>query len=149
MNDCAYISRRLPIQPAQANAALDSWHRNLPRTKWLPRSVRCGGGLWISTEPQPQSVDGQQLSTIRGVLWFGGRPIRVHLELAEWSATACEVAIRPSRLTWPVLTQGYALRVVALLDGISASLVAADVHQVVVRETRVLTPFSAALWSAA
>ena len=148
MNDCAYISKRVPIRPAQANGALDSWHRNLPRTRWVPGSVRCGDGLWISTEPQPQSVDRQQLRAIRGVLWFGGRPIRVYIELTEWSDTASEIAIRPSRLTWPVLTDGYVRRVAVLLDRISACLVAADAQQVV-RETRVLAPFSAALWSAA
>jgi hypothetical protein len=122
----AYISRRLPIHPGGARAALDAWHQGLSNIAAAPQVVRFGCGLWTSTHSERRSLDPQLLGAVRGVLWFRVRPIRVWLEITEWSPSQCEAAIRPLGLAWPVLTEGYARRIGQLLDGIVASLVAPD-----------------------
>ena len=122
----AYISRRLPIHPAKAGDALDAWHQDLPRVAVAPWLVRSRAGLWLSPSPNRSNLDPDLLGTVRGLLWFGVRPIRVVLEITEWSSRQCEASIRPSGLAWPVLTEGYARRIGQLLDGIVASLVAPD-----------------------
>jgi hypothetical protein len=84
--------------------------------------VRFRAGLWLSLSPKRNNLDPDLLGAIRGVLWFGVRPIRVVLEITEWSSRQCEASIRPSGLVWPVLTERYARRVGHLLDGIVGSL---------------------------
>lgn len=118
----AYISRRLPIHPGKAGDALDAWHQDLPRVAVAPWLVRCRVRLWLSTSPNRSNLDPDLLGAVRGVLWFGVRPIRVVLEITEWSSRQCEASIRPSGLAWPVLTERYARRVGHLLDGIVGSL---------------------------
>lgn len=140
----AYISRRLPIRPGNASNVLAAWHRDLPRVAVAPWLVRFRAGLWISAGPNRKNIDPHQLDAIRGVLWFGLRPIRVVLEITEWSSRQCEASIRPSGLAWPVLTERYARRVGNLLDGIVGSLV--DPHPrtaVASRGARVGAPRSA------
>jgi hypothetical protein len=142
MNTSAYISRRLNLCPAEASAAITAWHRNLSRANNAPRFVRLPRGLWLATEPDRSSVDPLRVYAVPGVLWISGRPLRIELEVTIWSSAACEAAIRPSGLAWPVHTQRYARRVTALLEGVVDSLVAptvagdANVYAVRVARTR-------------
>jgi hypothetical protein len=142
MSTSAYISRRLNLCPTEANAAITAWHRSLSRASNAKRFVRLPRGLWLATEPDRSSLDPLRVYAVPGVLWIGGRPLRIELEFTMWSSDACEAAIRPSGLAWPVHTQRYARRVTALLEGVVDSLVAptvagdANVRAVWVARTR-------------
>jgi hypothetical protein len=127
MSTSAYISRRLNLCPTEASAAISAWHRNLSRANNASRFVRLPRGLWLATEPDRSSVDPLRVYAVPGVLWVNGRPLRIELEFTIWSSAACEAAIRPSGLAWPVHTERYARRVTALIEGVVDALVAPSV----------------------
>ena len=104
----AYISQLLHFDPASAGLVLDALYSRLPSVGVAPGFVRLGDGLWLSAEGLQAEPDTKVLRAVRGVLWFGCRPVRVLVELAEWSTHACEAGLRPLSLAWPVRTDHYA-----------------------------------------
>ena len=118
----AYISQLLHFDPASAGLVLDAVYSGLPPVAVAPRFVRLGEGLWLSAEGLHAAPDAKVLRAVRGVLWFGCRPVRLLVELAEWSSHACEAAIRPLSLAWPVRTDHYARCAAGHLDHLVGSL---------------------------
>ena len=104
----AYVSQVLRLEPASAGLVLDVVYRGLPPVDLAPRFVRFGEGLWLSADGLQAEPATRVVRAVRGVLWFGCRPVRVLVELVEWSSEACEAAIRPLSYSWPVWTDRYA-----------------------------------------
>jgi hypothetical protein len=118
----AYISQILHTDPTSAGFVLDSVYRGLEPAGVTRRFVRLTDRLWLSgdglqAEPGPQVV-----RSVHGVLWFGWWPVKVLVEVVEWSTTACEVAIRPRAYAWPVQTDRYAQCAAAHLDCLMSAL---------------------------
>ncbi len=118
----AYISQLLHTDPTSAGYVLDAVYRGLSPVRVAPRFLRLRDGLWVSadglrTEPGPQV-----LRAVPGVLWLGCWPVRVLVELLEWSPSACEAAIRPSSYGWPVCTDRYARCAAGHLERLVSSL---------------------------
>ena len=124
MNNNAYISRRLPIHPANAGVVLDSWCRGLRPIAVSERFVRAEGGLWLSADADRGTGGRHQLRSIRGLQWISGRPVSVRLELDAWSTDESQLALRPSSLAWPVRTDHYARRVTDAVERVAGHLVA-------------------------
>jgi hypothetical protein len=127
----AYISQILHTDPASAGVVLDSVYRGLGPIGVSRRFVRLTDRLWLSGDGLQREPGPQVVRAVRGVLWYGCLPVRVLVELVEWSSTACEVAIRPLGYRWPVWTDRYAHcaaghldRLVSSFDGIGGSSVA-------------------------
>jgi hypothetical protein len=127
----AYISQILHTDPTSAGVELDSVYRGLEPVGFSRRFVRLTDRLWLSGEGLQRDPGPQVVRAVRGILWYGCLPVRVLVELVEWSSTACEVAIRPLGYSWPVWTDRYAHcagghldRLVSSLDAIGGSGVA-------------------------
>ncbi len=124
----AYISQVLHTDPESAGSVLDAVYRGLEPVGVGARFVRLGDGLWVSADGLQAEPDSQVVRAVRGVLWFGWWPVRVLVELVEWSPVACEVAIRPLTYRWPVWSDRYARcaaghlgRLVSSLDSLGGS----------------------------
>jgi hypothetical protein len=105
--DSAYISRMVPLGPADAIEATEAWYRNLPVALGHRRLV---GGHRLTVRPsfEPTNFDPLLLRRLRGTLWVGWWwPVRVDLELTMYSGCASEIALRPSTLRWPVAIERY------------------------------------------
>jgi hypothetical protein len=124
--DSVYISRRLSIEPG--GKVLDMWYRGLPLVPVLPRFVRFGIGLWLSTTGLRADPHPQVLRAVPGILWFGCWPVRVLVEMVEWSGAECELTIRPRSYLWPVWTDAYSRRAATCLDRLHESLLAVEVR---------------------
>jgi hypothetical protein len=118
----AYISQILQTDPKSAGLVLDSLYRGLETTGITRRFVRLTDGLWLSADGLQSDPGPQVLRAVRGILWLGCYPIRVLVELVEWSDTACEAAIRPLGYSWPVWTDRYAHCAAGHLERIASSL---------------------------
>ena len=108
MLDSAYISQVFPLGPADAIEATESWYRQLA---FAPGGRRLVGGhrLFLRPSFEPTDFDPLLLRRLRGTLCVGWWwPVRVELELARYSRSASEIALRPSTLRWPVATERYA-----------------------------------------
>jgi hypothetical protein len=127
----AYVSQILRTDPASAGFVLDSVYRGLEPVGVTRRFVRATDRLWLSGDGLQADLGPQVLRSVRGVLWYGGYPIRVLVELVEWSAAACEVAIRPLGYSWPVWTDRYARCAADHLESLVGSL--AEIGSGVVR----------------
>ena len=104
----AYISQILHTEPTSAGVVLDSVYRGLEPIGVSRRFVRLTDRLWLSGDGLRRDPGLQVVRAVRGILWYGWIPVRVLVELVEWSSTACEVAIRPLGYSWPVWTDRYA-----------------------------------------
>jgi hypothetical protein len=102
MFDTAYISRKLPVSPAEAATLADEWHRRLGQSTPGSRFIRYADRLWLSTELGPVDSDRLGVRQAAGLLWVGGLPVPIEFEMSVWSTTTTTLAIRP-RGTWPVI----------------------------------------------
>jgi hypothetical protein len=118
----AYISQILHTDPAIAGAELDSVYRGLQPVGVSRRFVRLTAGLWLSGDGLQRDPGFHVVRAVRGLLWYGCLPVRVLVELVEWSSTGCEVAIRPLGYSWPVWTDRYAHCAAGHLDSLVSSL---------------------------
>jgi hypothetical protein len=122
MTTGAYIARRMCIDPRRAEVAMaDCQQRTfhaVPERR-SPRTAR----LCLAAEPEADSLDPLLLFARRAMLWVGFWPVPVHLECTNWSATESELCLRPSRLMWPVGTEGYASAALAVLEEVAEALV--------------------------
>jgi hypothetical protein len=118
------VSTKLNFPPCDAPNVVEKWHRSLRRVTAAGRSIRrVGGGLLLADTPQHPSCDPLELYRVRGVLWVHGRPTRVTLEFSTWSADACQAALRPARLSWPVQTEHYERRAMGVLEDVVGSVI--------------------------
>lgn len=83
-------------------------------------------GLWLTKEPEADGQDPLQLFARRAMLRVGVWPVSVHRECTKWSATESELCLRPSRLMWPLGTDGYARAALAILQEVAHVLVASS-----------------------
>jgi hypothetical protein len=121
MSDTAYISRNVPLCPAEAATIADEWHRRLGETAKGTRFIRCADRLWLSTELSPVDSDRLGVRRASGILWVGGRPVPIEFELSAWSTTATTMAIRP-RTTRPVFrSERYATTAYRALEIVAQS----------------------------
>lgn len=107
MLDSAYISQVFPLGPADAIEATESWYRHLASA---PGGRRLVGARRLFLRPsfEPTDFDPLLLRRLRGTLWVGWWcPVRIELELARYSRSASEIALRPSTLRWPVVIERY------------------------------------------
>ncbi len=118
MLDSAYLSKRLDIHPGNLTEVAARWHRGLDRSPWSSRMARVSSGCWLASD----AVRLRQAYEVRGVLWTCGRPVPIILEFEGWSKTQSEVGISPRTLTWPVGTDRYIGRVMAVLESVSHTL---------------------------
>ena len=118
----AYISQILHTDPAKAGVVLDSVYRGLGPIGVSRRFVRLTDRLWLSGDGLEREPGPQVVRAVHGILWYGCLPVRVLVELVEWSSTACEVAIRPLGYRWPVRTDRYAHFAGGHLDHLVRSL---------------------------
>ena len=118
----AYVSQLLHLDPTRAGLVFDALYSGLPPVGVARRFVRFAEGLWLSADGLQSDPDTQVLRVVRSVLWFGCRPVRVQVELVEWSSTACEAAIRPLSAAWPVGTDRYGRCAAGHLEGLVSSL---------------------------
>ena len=102
----AYIARTICIDPRLAEEALAGCQQGTFHA--VPLQGRPRARLCLAKEPDADSLDPVQLFGRRGTLWVGLWPVQVHLECMKWSETKSELGLRPSRLRWPVGTEGYA-----------------------------------------
>jgi hypothetical protein len=125
--DPAYISQVIPLGPAEAIEATDSWYRHLTFTPARRRRVG-GRRLALRRSFEPIDFDPLLLRRLRGTLWVGWWwPVGIELELARYSICASEIVLRPSTLRWPVGIDRYgedATR--AVEDVVAAILVSGD-----------------------
>jgi len=121
MFDTAYVSRNLPVCPAEAATIADEWHRRLGETAKGSRFIRCADRLWLRTELSP--VDGDRLGVRRaaGILWVGGRPRAIEFELSVWSTTATTVAIRTRSTRSVIRSRRYAVTAYRALEDVAQS----------------------------
>jgi hypothetical protein len=104
--DSAYVSRVIPLGPADAVEATDVWYRQLAPAP----GGRLVGGQQLRLRPrfEPTDFDPLLLRRFRGTLWVGRWwPVRIELELAQYSRFASEIALRPTSLRWPVGIEHY------------------------------------------
>ncbi len=123
MVNTSYISRVFPLDAAAAIAATEAWHCDLASAG--ARRLVAGHRLRLRHRFEPTDFDPLLLRRLRGTLWVGGWPVAVELELVRYSRYASKIALRPSGLRWPVLTERYeytAARAVAeVVDSIMAA----------------------------
>jgi hypothetical protein len=121
MTEEAYIARRICLDPRCSEDAMAKCRRRRFRgttTCGRPRTA----GLHLAAELEAGHVAPAQLFSIRGWLWVGAWPVRVHFECTAWSRTESELCLRPARLTWPVGSGMYARAAVAVLEDLAAAL---------------------------
>jgi hypothetical protein len=118
----AYVSRIIHSEPASAGRVLDALYRGLAPVGVTQRFVRLSDRLWLSADGLEAEPGPQVVRSVHGILWYGCYPVRVMVELVEWSTIACEAAIRPLSYSWPVWTDRYARYAADHLDRIVSSL---------------------------
>ncbi len=122
MLDSMYVSRTFLLGAADAVEATEAWYRQL---EFAPGGRRLVGGHKLLLRPcfEPTDFDPQLLRRLRGTLWVGWRwPVRVELELAQYSRFASEFALRPSTLRWPVAIERYGQDAAEALEEIVATI---------------------------
>jgi hypothetical protein len=122
MFDTAYISKKLPLCPAEAAGITDLWHRSLEETSIGSRYVRASRGLWVGAEMSSESSDPYSVRHSAGVLFVLGRPVRIELEIAQWSETETTVAIRPRAGMSILGTERYATAADRALEAVVEAL---------------------------
>lgn len=127
----AYVSQLLHLDPASAAVVFDAMYRRLPAAGVGGRFVRFGEKLYLSADGLLAEPEMQVQRAVPSVLWFGCRPLRVQIELVDWSSTACEVAIRPLSHAWPIGTDRYARYAASYVEGLVSSLYAGGGSDVV------------------
>ncbi len=118
MFDTAYVSKKLPLCPAEAAEVTDRWHRSLNETSVGSRYVRGTRYLWVGRDLDVDSPDPMSLRHTPGVLFVLGRPVRVEFELMEWSTTETTLAIRPRAGASIIRTERYATAALRALEGV-------------------------------
>jgi hypothetical protein len=118
----AYVSQIVHSEPANAGLALDVVYRGLSPIGVTRRFVRLSDKLWLSAFGVQAEPSALVVRSVSGVLWYGCYPVRVLVELVEWSASACETAIRPIGYSWPVWTDRYAQCAAGHLDRLVTAL---------------------------
>jgi hypothetical protein len=118
MLDSAHLSKRLDIHPGNLADVAGRWHRGLERMPWSSRMVRVSSGFWLASG----STGSAHAYEVDGVVWTSGRPVPLILEFSGWSKTQSEVGICPRSLLWPVGTERYIRRVMAVLENVSHSV---------------------------
>ena len=136
MFESAHLSMRCNCHPDKLADAASLWHHGLPRIPWVPRTVRVNNWLWLASSDLFCSEDGNRLYEVRGVVWAGARPVPLNLEFAKWSGTQSVVGVSPRGLSWPVGTDRYVRRVMAVLEVIVQNL-NSSTRQIEVRRNRV------------
>ena len=104
--DTPYISRVLPLDKATATAATDAWHSGRASMAGGRRLV-AGHGLRLRQTFEPTDFDPLLLRRLFGTLWVNWWPVAVEIDLVQYSRGAAEIALRPSKMGWPVLTERY------------------------------------------
>lgn len=115
MINTAYISRLFPMPPSQAVPAAEAWHRRLT-ADGTGRRVAAAPRLRLGTHFEPTGCDPLLLRCLSGILWVDAWPVRVVLELVNYSRNACELALRPTSLRWPVASDRYGRAAVEALE---------------------------------
>ncbi len=106
MLNTAYISRIFPLGPADAIDATEAWRCDLASAASGGRLV-AAHRLRLRQCFETTGCDPLLLRRLRGTLWVDGWPVAVELELVSFSRDASEIAVRPSSIRWPVLTERY------------------------------------------
>jgi hypothetical protein len=122
MFDTAYISKKLPLSPAEAGGITDLWHHSLEETSIGSRYVRASRGLWVGVEMSSESPDPYSVRHSPGVLFVLGRPVRIDFEIAQWSETETTVAIRPRAGMSILGTERYATAAHRALEAVVEAL---------------------------
>ncbi len=122
MFDTAYVSKKLPLCPAEAAEVTDRWHRSLNETSVGSRYVRGTRYLWVGRDLSADSPDPDSLRHTPGVLFVLGRPVRVEFEVSQWSATETTLAIRPRAGASIIRTDRYAAAALRALDGVAEAM---------------------------
>jgi class 3 adenylate cyclase len=104
--DTPYISRVLPLDKATATAATDAWHSGRASMAGGRRPV-ARHGLRLRQTFEPTDFDPLLLRRLFGTLSVNWWPVAVEIELVQYSRCASEIALRPSKKSWPVLTEHY------------------------------------------
>ena len=118
MLESAHLSKRLDIHPGNLAEVAARWHRGLERMPWSSRTIRVSRGFWLASD----ATGSAHAYDVRGVVWTSGRPVPLILEFSQWSATQSEVGICPRSLLWPVGSDRYVRRVMAVLENVSHTL---------------------------
>jgi hypothetical protein len=98
LSDTAYISKNLPLSPAEAAAIADHWHGRLDEATMRSHYVRGADRLWLGAELRRVHAARSQVRQAPGILWVGGLPVPVEFEISAWSTTETTLAIRPRAL---------------------------------------------------
>jgi len=122
MFDTAYVSKKLPLCPAEASEVTDRWHRSLNETSVGSRYVRGTRYLWVGRDLSADSPDPVSLRHTPGVLFVLGRPVRVEFEVSQWSATETTLSIRPRAGASIIRTDRYATAALRALDGVAEAM---------------------------
>jgi hypothetical protein len=122
MSDTAYISRNVTVCPAEAASLADEWQRRLGETAKGSRFIRSADRLWLRTELRPVDSNRLGVRQAQGLLWVGGRPVRIEFELTAWSTTETTVAIRPRGLRPVTGSQRFGAAAGRALDEVIQSL---------------------------
>jgi hypothetical protein len=111
MFESVHFSAPVPMNLADARIGLEDWleHRVRHR-RWRYGPFRVAKRMWLFT-PRRKGDSGAKGDPLPGLLWCNGFPVRVRLELAEWSTTTASVGLFPHRLGDVVQTSSY--RVIA------------------------------------
>jgi hypothetical protein len=120
--DTAYISQVFPLGPADAIKATESWYRHLA---FAPGGRRLVGGhrLFLRPSFEPTDFDPLLLRRLRGTLWVGWWwPVPMELELARYSRSASEIALRPSTIRWPVAIERYEVDAARAVEEVVAAI---------------------------
>ncbi len=128
MFSSVHISRQLDIHPRDLEDVVAEWHHGLHPIRWFPRFVRLTPRFWLASEPGARSANQLQLYGVPGVLWIGGRPVRLSLEFSVWSNALSEVGVRPAGMSWPVGTDRYAHSVNAALGAVRLAVCPSTMH---------------------
>jgi hypothetical protein len=130
MFDTAYVSKTLPLGPAEAAGIADLWHWGLDEISVGSRFVRAVDRLWLGGELCAVSPDPSAIRHTPGILWVWGWPVRIEFEVAAWSATATTVAIRPVGRTPVTSTGRYARAAYRAVERVTQSLTLTQEHTV-------------------
>ena len=122
MLESVYVSRVFPLGAADAIEAIEAWYSRLELAAGGRRLV---GGPRLLLRPcfEPTDFDPLLLRLLRGTLRVGWWwPVRIELELTQYSRFACEIALRPSTVRWPVGIECYGQDAAKAVEGIVASI---------------------------
>ncbi len=137
MLDIPYISRVLPLDMATATAATDAWHSGLASMAGGKRVV-AGHGLLLRQSFESTDFDPLLLRRLFGTLWVNWWPVAVEIELVQYSRSGSEVALRPSKIGWPVLTERYERDATRAIEGI-VNAIMADAQRLAEQPTQRIT----------